>query len=82
MAKDAQVGPGAVTFLFDLGGVLLDWDPRYFYRTVFTDSVDEDSAVAGVCGASAEIGAAPAPFHDEVVIAVGVFRGESAPLLA
>lgn len=29
------------TVLFDLGKVLLDWDPRYFYRTVFGD--DEDA---------------------------------------
>ena len=28
------------TVLFDLGKVLLDWDPRYFYRTVFGDNED------------------------------------------
>jgi 2-haloacid dehalogenase len=28
---------GAV--VFDLGGVLIDWDPRYLYRTLFTDEV-------------------------------------------
>ena len=29
---------GAVdTVIFDLGGVLIDWDPRYLYRTLFVD---------------------------------------------
>lgn len=23
--------------VFDLGGVLIDWDPRYLYRTIFAD---------------------------------------------
>ena len=27
--------PDIDTVLFDLGKVLLDWDPRYFYRTRF-----------------------------------------------
>jgi 2-haloacid dehalogenase len=30
--------PGAV--LLDLGGVFLDWDPRYLYRNLFGDDVD------------------------------------------
>ncbi|MEO6454126.1 MAG: HAD family phosphatase [Ginsengibacter sp.] len=25
------------TIIFDLGGVLIDWDPRYVYRTIFDD---------------------------------------------
>ena len=25
------------TVVFDLGGVLVDWDPRYLYRTLFDD---------------------------------------------
>ncbi len=25
--------------VFDLGGVLIDWDPRYLYRTLFADEV-------------------------------------------
>ena len=23
--------------VFDFGGVLMDWDPRYFFRTYFND---------------------------------------------
>jgi 2-haloacid dehalogenase len=34
-------GPGAPrAVLFDLGGVFLDWDPRYLYRKLFGDDVD------------------------------------------
>ena len=30
--------PGAISaVVFDLGGVLIDWDPRYLYRTLFDD---------------------------------------------
>ncbi|HXI81010.1 MAG TPA: HAD family phosphatase, partial [Verrucomicrobiae bacterium] len=25
------------TVVFDLGGVLIDWDPRYLYRSFFGD---------------------------------------------
>ena len=28
---------GIRTVVFDLGGVLIDWDPRYLYRKVFSD---------------------------------------------
>ena len=28
---------GINTIIFDLGGVLIDWDPRHVYRTIFND---------------------------------------------
>jgi 2-haloacid dehalogenase len=31
--------PNITAVVFDLGGVLIDWDPRYLYRTLFTDEV-------------------------------------------
>jgi 2-haloacid dehalogenase len=35
--------------VFDLGGVLIDWNPRYLYRSIF-DSEDEMEAFLGsVC---------------------------------
>lgn len=30
--------PRPTTVVFDLGRVLLDWDPRYLYRTIFDDA--------------------------------------------
>jgi 2-haloacid dehalogenase len=37
---DAQPATAVVTaVVFDLGGVLIDWDPRYLYRTLFADEV-------------------------------------------
>ena len=30
-----MVQPARLTVIFDLGGVLLDWDPRYLYRRLF-----------------------------------------------
>lgn len=37
------------TLIFDLGGVLLDWDPRYLYRKVFTDEKEMEHFLAEVC---------------------------------
>ncbi len=35
--------------MFDLGGVLLDWDPRHLYRTVFDDHDEMERFLAEVC---------------------------------
>jgi 2-haloacid dehalogenase len=38
---------GAV--VFDLGGVLLDWDPRHLYRKLFADETAMEDFLANVC---------------------------------
>ena len=38
---------GAV--VFDLGGVLIDWDPRYLYRQLFGDPADMERFLGSVC---------------------------------
>jgi 2-haloacid dehalogenase len=35
--------------VFDIGGVLLDWDPRHLYRKLFDDEADMDRFLAEVC---------------------------------
>jgi 2-haloacid dehalogenase len=35
--------------VFDLGGVLLDWDPRHLYRKLFDDPVEMERFLAEVC---------------------------------
>jgi 2-haloacid dehalogenase len=35
--------------VFDLGGVLLDWDPRYLYRKLFDDESEMDRFLSEVC---------------------------------
>jgi 2-haloacid dehalogenase len=37
------------TVVFDLGGVLLDWDPRHLYRTLVDDPADLEDFLARVC---------------------------------
>jgi 2-haloacid dehalogenase len=37
--------------VFDLGGVLLDWDPRHLYRQLFSDSSEMECFLARVCTA-------------------------------
>jgi len=39
--------PGVV--VFDLGGVLLDWDPRHLYRKLFDDEAAMERFLAEVC---------------------------------
>jgi 2-haloacid dehalogenase len=34
---------------FDLGGVLIDWNPRYLYRHVFTDETAVERFLAEIC---------------------------------
>lgn len=35
--------------VFDFGGVLLDWNPRYFYRTFFWDEKEMEAFLANIC---------------------------------
>jgi 2-haloacid dehalogenase len=37
--------------VFDLGGVLIDWDPRYVYRPLFDDPADMEEFLGSVCTA-------------------------------
>jgi 2-haloacid dehalogenase len=40
--------PAPTTVVFDLGGVLVDWDPRYLYRQLFDDPDEMESFLAEV----------------------------------
>jgi 2-haloacid dehalogenase len=40
--------PVVTTVVFDLGGVLIDWDPRYLYRTLFDDDAEMEAFLATV----------------------------------
>jgi len=37
------------TVVFDIGNVLLVWDPRFVYRSVFADDADMEAFLAEVC---------------------------------
>jgi 2-haloacid dehalogenase len=47
---DGSAAPGAV--VFDLGGVLIDWNPRYLYRVLFADEQAMEDFLATVCSGS------------------------------
>ncbi len=36
-------------FVFDLGGVLIDWNPRHLYRKLFADESDMEAFLGRVC---------------------------------
>ena len=41
--------PRARVAVFDVGGVLLDWDPRYLYRRLFDDEAEMERFLAEIC---------------------------------
>lgn len=41
--------PAVDTVVFDLGGVLVEWDPRRLFRTVFADEAAMEHFLAHVC---------------------------------
>jgi 2-haloacid dehalogenase len=40
--------PRITAVVFDLGGVLIDWDPRYLYRTLFDDEAAMEEFLATI----------------------------------
>jgi 2-haloacid dehalogenase len=36
------------TIIFDLGAVLIDWNPRYMYRTIFSDEAEMERFLADI----------------------------------
>ncbi|WP_375444798.1 HAD family hydrolase [uncultured Fibrella sp.] len=39
------------TIIFDLGAVLIDWNPHYLYETIFTDEAERHAFLETVCTA-------------------------------
>jgi 2-haloacid dehalogenase len=37
------------TVIFDLGGVLIDWNPRYLFRKIFTDEQEMEHFLTHIC---------------------------------
>jgi 2-haloacid dehalogenase len=40
--------PNPTAVVFDLGGVLIDWNPRYLYRTLFDDEAEMEAFLSEV----------------------------------
>lgn len=40
------------TIIFDLGGVLIDWNPRYFYKNVFKDDKKMEDFLSTACNSA------------------------------
>ncbi len=45
-------GGGRDAVVFDLGGVLIDWNPRYLYRKLFEDAGEMEDFLATVCNSA------------------------------
>jgi 2-haloacid dehalogenase len=44
-----MTGRSIAAVVFDIGGVLLDWDPRYLYRQLFDDPAQMDDFLSQIC---------------------------------
>jgi 2-haloacid dehalogenase len=74
-----QPGPerGGCAVVFDIGGVLLDWDPRYLYRTLFDDEAAMERFLAEVCTPDWNTALdAGRPFAEAVAELSGMFPGQ------
>ena len=71
--------------VFDLGGVLLDWNPRHLYRKLFADEASMEAFLADVCTPAwnerqdagrpfAEAVAELAPRHPDKLHLIGAWR--------
>jgi len=70
------------TVVFDLGGVLIDWNPRYLYRQLFDDEAAMERFLADVCtGAWNEQQDAGRPWAEAVATLSADFP-EHAPLIS
>ena len=45
--RDGARAPRVI--VFDIGNVLLDWDPRHLYRRIFSDTARMEWFLANVC---------------------------------
>jgi 2-haloacid dehalogenase len=49
VATRPDTGAELTTVVFDLGGVLIEWDPRRMYRTLFDDEAEMEHFLATIC---------------------------------
>ncbi|HYD98396.1 MAG TPA: HAD family phosphatase [Alphaproteobacteria bacterium] len=49
MSASPDNAPAVTTVVFDVGGVLLDWDPRYLYRHLLPDDAAVEHFLSTVC---------------------------------
>lgn len=55
------------TVIFDLGGVLIDWNPRYLYRKLMSSEAEIDHFLSHICSAAWNAQQdAGRPFHEAI----------------
>ncbi len=71
------------TIIFDLGAVLIDWNPHYMYRTIFSDEQEMKDFLANVCTSDwNEEQDAGRPLQEGTEILVKQFPGHEANIRA
>jgi len=49
LSRNLATSGGPSFVIFDLGGVLIDWNPRYLYRKLFADEAKMERFLSDVC---------------------------------
>lgn len=71
------------TIIFDLGAVLIDWNPHYMYRTIFDDEEEMKHFLATVCTSDwNEEQDAGRPLHEGTEVLVSQFPEHEANIRA
>ena len=69
--------------VFDVGGVLLDWDPRYLYRKLIADEAEMEAFLATVCAPDWNLAQdAGRPWAEAVAERIGRFPEHAALIRA
>lgn len=69
--------------IFDLGGVLIDWNPRYLYRSLFAEEAEMERFLAEVCPPAWNLSLdAGRPFEEAIAERVRLFPAEEARIRA
>lgn len=69
--------------IFDLGGVLIDWNPRHLYRGLFDDEAEMEYFLAEVCPPAWNLSLdAGRPFEEAIAERVRLFPEEEARIRA
>jgi len=69
--------------IFDLGGVLIDWNPRYLYRGLFAEEAEMERFLAEVCPPAWNLTLdAGRPFEEAIAERVRLFPEEEARIRA
>ena len=78
----ATMTPRRSIVVFDLGGVLIDWDPRHLYRKLFADDGAMEHFLTEICSHEWNLAQDAGRGWDEAVAELSTRHPDHAPMIA